>query len=253
VEIRIVKTGLQEIQSFRELFLHENNFQFVCNKCHQYGWADTYLFLRDEIKIGYGSVWGKDNRQDRDAIFEFYLIPSYRKYASFIFPEFHAACNALYVESQSNDALLTSMLYEFCSNINAEAILFKDHFTTGFNTPGIIFRKQTPDDKKYEDAGQYVLELNNEIVATGGFVWNYNFPYIDMFYEVKENFRRKGYGSLITQELKKEAYLLNRVPAARCNINNTASKLTLLKAGMQICGFRLTGGLKKNNVHAEVT
>ncbi|MEP6746558.1 MAG: GNAT family N-acetyltransferase [Bacteroidota bacterium] len=248
MEIKIVKASLQEIQLLRELFLNEGNFQFVCNKCHQYGWAGTWLFLRDGTKIGYGSVWGKDKREDRDTIFEFYLLPPYRKDASFIFREFQVACGASYVESQSNDALLTLMLYEFCQGIFAEAILFKDDVTTNFNVAGIAFRKQAPEDET-EGAGQYVLELNNEIVATGGFVWNYNLPYIDMFYEVKENFRRKGYGSLMTQELKKEAYLMSRVPAARCNPDNTASKLTLLKAGMQICGFRLTGNLKENNLH----
>jgi GNAT superfamily N-acetyltransferase len=245
MEIKIIKTVLEEIQSFRELFLQENNFQFICNKCHQYSWADTYLFLRDGIKIGYGSVWGKDKRQDRDTIFEFYLLPQHRKYSNFIFPEFHAACGAGYIENQTNDVLLTAMLYEYCHDINAEAILFKDHYTTDLELPGVIFRKQTAAGKIDEDAGEYILELNAEIVATGGFVYNYNLPYIDMYYEVKENFRRKGLGSLITQELKKEAYLINRVPAARCNINNYASKSTLLKAGMQVCGFRLLGNLKK--------
>src|ERR1700712_5770566 len=124
VEIKILKASLQEIQSLRELFLHEGNFQFICNKCHQYGWADTWLFWKDGIKIGYGSVWGKDKRQDRDTIFEVYLLPPYRKGASFIFHDFYAACGAGYVESQSNDTLLTLMLYEYCQGIFAEAILF---------------------------------------------------------------------------------------------------------------------------------
>ena len=100
-------------------------------------------------------------------------------------------------------------------------------------------------DKAKEKTGEYVLEQNNKVISTGGFMMNYNIPYADIYYEVKENFRRKGLGSLITQELKKEAYLINRVPAARCNINNYASKSTLLKAGMQVCGFRLLGNLKK--------
>jgi hypothetical protein len=40
-----------------------------------------------------------------------------------------------------------------------------------------------------------------------------------------------------------EAYRLKRVPAARCNIKNNASKATLLKAGMKVCGYILTGEL----------
>ncbi len=91
VEIKIIKTGLGEVKALRALFLHESNFQFIYNKCHQYGWADTWLFLQDGITIGYGSVWGKDKREERDAIFEFYLLPLYRKYANVVFPAFHAA------------------------------------------------------------------------------------------------------------------------------------------------------------------
>ena len=87
--------------------------------------------------------------------------------------------------------------------------------------------------------------MNAEPVATGGFVRNYNFPYIDMFMEVKEEHRGKGYGVFVVQELKKEAYLKGRVPAARCNINNKASKATLLKAGLKVCGCILVGEIKK--------
>jgi RimJ/RimL family protein N-acetyltransferase len=132
------------------------------------------------------------------------------------------------------------MLFEYAKNINAEAILFEDHFETDFNVPDILFRRNENPDGDIE----YVLEQNAEVVATGGYVWNYNFPYIDMYYEVKETHRQKGFGSLITQELKKEAYRMNRVPAARCNINNKASKATLLKAGMRICSHILIGELK---------
>ncbi|MEJ0080572.1 MAG: hypothetical protein WDM78_06355 [Puia sp.] len=78
-------------------------------------------------------------------------------------------------------------------------------------------------------------------MATGGFVWNYNFPFIDLYYEVKDGYRKKGLGTLITQELKKGAYQLGRVPAARCNVKNLASRNTLLKAGMRVCGYILVG------------
>jgi hypothetical protein len=94
----------------------------------------------------------------------------------------------------------------------------------------------TPDENS-----EYTLEQDGHVIATGGYVWNYNFPYIDLHNEVKEEYRKKGYGALIVQELKKEAYRLGRVPAARCNMKNTASKRTPLKAGMQICGHILVG------------
>ena len=134
MQCKVVKTDLEEIKPLRVLFLHEGNFQFIHNKCHLYGWADCYLFLDDEKKIGYGAVWGQNKREDRDAIFEFYIIDSYKKFANIIFPEFHVTCGAIVIECQSNEPLLPSMLYEYCENINAEAILFEDHHQTHLQT-----------------------------------------------------------------------------------------------------------------------
>lgn len=239
MKIEVIKTMIAEIQSLREMFLAESRFQFIYNKCHGAGWADTYLFTLNEAKVGYGSVWGKSKRQDRDAIFEFYLLPPYRKHANRIFTEFQKTSGAKFVECQSNDRMLAALLFEHARNINAEAILFEDGFQTHFEISDTVFlKKEAPDDDV-----QYVLEQNGHKVASGGYVWNYNFPYIDMYYDVEENHRQKGFGCLITQELKEEAYRLNRVPAARCNINNKASKATLLKAGMLICGHILVGEL----------
>lgn len=131
------------------------------------------------------------------------------------------------------------MLFEHARNINTDRILFEDAFESRLDVPGAIFKQW----QNTEGGTEYVLEYHGHIVATGGFIRNYNFPYIDMYYDVKEDYRRKGFGSLITQELKKEAYRLNRVPAARCNADNLASKATLLKAGMRICGYILIGEL----------
>ena len=58
MKFQVIKSILQDIQSFRTLFLQESNIQFVYNKCHLYGWADEYLFLLEDTSIGYGSVWG---------------------------------------------------------------------------------------------------------------------------------------------------------------------------------------------------
>jgi len=241
MELSITKTSHEEIKSFRVLFLQENNFQFICDKCYRYGWADSYLFIIDGVKIGYGSVWGKDKREERDAIFEFYLIQSYRKFASFIFPRFQFASETKFIECQSNDLLLSAMLYEYTHDINAEAILFEDHYQTNLDIPGLVFHKQSIVDNNPNDDGGYVLEQNGEIVASGGLMLNYNMPFADIYMEVKENFRQKGFGSLIVQELKKEAYRIGRVPAARCNIKNKISKATLLKAGFRVCGNILIG------------
>ena len=237
IEFKIIRASSEKAEPLRNLFLSECKFQFIYNKCHAAGWADIYLFTMDEVNVGYGSLWGKDKRENRDTIFEFYLRGPFRKYASQVFAGFLENSAAGFVKCQSNDLLLTRMLFEHAVNINAEAILFEDCFETEQKIPGTRFIKDEVPDGNPE----YKLEQDGEVVATGGYVWNYNFPYIDLYYEVKENHRKKGYGALIVQELKKEAYRMNRVPAARCNVKNIASQKTLIKGGMRICGHILIG------------
>jgi len=244
MDLKITKTTLKQIQHLRTLFLDEGRFQFIYNKCHENNWADTWLFLADGEKAGYGAVWGAERRADRDAIFEFYLTGAFRRSASLIFSEFCKVTEARLIECQSNDLLLASMLYEFAQNINAEAILFEDDFESDLSLPGTIFTREPAGDEESHDVGDYLLRHDGEVVATGGFMLNYNKPYADIYMEVKEPFRRRGFGSLIVQELKKEIYQSGRVPAARCNINNRISKATLLKAGFKVCGAILKGEIK---------
>lgn len=242
MNIQITKTTSAAIQDLRRLFLHKNNFQFTYDKCHYYGWADVYVFTANDVIIGYGATWGTDKREERDTIFEFYILPPYHKFNSAIFDQFIKVTKPIFIECQSNDELLTAMLFEFAININAEAILFEDHYQSNIQIPGVQFGRESSENKG-ADAGGYYLQYQGDIVANGGFMLNYNFPYADIYMDVKEPHRQKGFGSLMVQELKKEIYRMGRVPAARCNIHNRASKATLLKAGFTPCGFRLKGHL----------
>lgn len=240
MKISIAKAPLQQISDLRVLFLKENNFQFVYNKCHG-GWADTYQFMIDGERAGYGALWGATKREDRDSIFEFYVLPRFRNLASQIFAEFKVASGALLVECQSNDLLLSTMLYENSNAVAAEAILFEDHYQTRLNVPGATFHQNARPDSSPQDISGYELVYADEIVASGGFMLNYNMPYADIYMSVTEGHRQMGFGSLLIQELKKEIYAMGRVPSARCSINNPASKATLLKAGFSVCGFLLKG------------
>ena len=243
--VSITKTSLNEILSLRDMFLQENNFQIRYNACHDRGWTDSYIIMLDNEKIGYGSIKGREDHADRDTIFEFYVIPSIRHKSSIIFSELLSVSGAGFIECQSNDRLLTSLLYQFSRNINSDVILFEDDYESNMDLVNAKFRERKITDivfdHKSEPVGDYVLEFNNEIVATGGFLLHYNKPFADLYLEVKENYRRKGFGSFLIQELKKHCYISGRVPAARCNTDNAASKATLIKAGMRIAGFILLG------------
>jgi len=250
MNLKAHKTKLEAILPLRNLFLQEANFQIRYNSCHERGWTDSYLLAIDDVEVGYGSIKGQEIA-DRDTVFEFYLVPPFRKFSSLIFLELIAASGARFIECQSNDLLLSAMLYEFSQNINAEVVLFEDHTVTEHFIPNVVFRARKEGDSIFEHEvepiGEYVLELKGEVVATGSYFLHYNMPFADLYMEVKENFRRKGLGSFILQELKKACYLAGRVPAARCNIRNKASRAALIKAGMRVCGFMLKGDIKKMN------
>jgi hypothetical protein len=238
-----IKTTLQHILPLRNLFLQETNFQIRYHACHERGWSDLYLLRIGDDAIGYGAIKGKEQLSDKDAVFEFYIIPPYRKYAGPLFAQLLATTGAVWIECQSNDELLSAMAYEFSQNIRANTILFGDHQTTSLEMPGTIFRQMKEGDNifehKSEPEGPFGLEKNGAILATGGFLLHYNMPFADLYMEVREDSRKSGLGGFLIQELKKACYLSGRVPAARCNIDNAASKATLLKAGLGVSGYML--------------
>ena len=248
MKVKALKTDLKEIFPMRKLFLQENNFQIRYNAYHERGWTDSYILTCNESKIGYCSVKGNENPEDRNAVFEFYIIPSFRDMSAYAFRELLNSSGATFIECQSNDLLLTSLLYQYGQNINSNVILFEDFKNSRFNIENIIFRKRSDFDivfeHKTEPVGDYILELNKEILATGGFLLHYNIPFADLYLEVQEENRKRGLGSFLIQELKRQCYLSGRVPAARCNIENIASQATLLKAGFKIAGFMLSGKVK---------
>ena len=86
-----------------------------------------------------------------------------------------------------------------------------------------------------------MLELEGKVVGQGGILFHYNRPYGDVYMEVPEPFRRRGFGSYLVQELKRVAYELGAVPGARCNTSNLGSRRTLQKAGFVPFAHMLTG------------
>ncbi len=247
MHLEVRKTELSNILLLRGLFLQEANTQIRYNACHERGWSDSYLIMINTIPIGYGSVKGQD-LSDRDTIFEFYIIPSHRNLSAQLFQELILASNVKFIECQSNDILLPSLIFEFAININSTVILFSDHAVTHLAVPDIVFKKRINEDSlfehKDEPEGSHVIISNGEVIATGGFLLHYNMPFSDIYMEVREDQRKKGIGSYLIQELKRESYVAGRVPAARCNIENQASKSCLIKAGFKVAGFMMSGIVK---------
>jgi GNAT superfamily N-acetyltransferase len=241
------KANLKDILALRALFLQETNFQIRYNACHERGWTDSYLLKIDGLDVGYGVIKGQE-KDDRNTIFEFYVIPPFKKFAAPLFLELISASDAKYIECQSNDLLLSSMLYEFSRDIRSDVVLFEPHSVREYKIPDSVFRPRRADERIFEHTvegvGDYVLEVKKEIVATGGFMLHYNVPFADLYMEVRKDHRRQGYGTFILQELQKACYLAGRVPAARCAVKNLASRAALMKSGLRVCGFMQMGNVK---------
>jgi len=245
--VKAAKAELKDIERLRRLFLQENNFQIRYDACHQRGWTDSYVLSLDDVTVGYGSVKGR-KIPDRDTVFEFFVVKPFRNRSSDLFRELLSASGVRYIECQSNDLLLSSMLYEHAKAVTADVVLFEDHAVTQLVVPDAQVRLKRDEDKIFrhsaEPSGEYVVEVGGEIVATGGFLLHYNMPFADLYMEVREDCRRRGFGSFLLQEVKKECYRAGRVPAARTSLQNMASRATLAKAGLRVCGFMLTGKVK---------
>lgn len=192
---------------------------------------------------GYGAV---SNRYDKDRLIEFYAMPHWQHESRRLFQELLTIGGATHVAAQTNFRVMPQLLFEFSRNLVAENYLFEDSLVTSLPCPGGEFRKRRDDDlPRPEDAeqpgGDWIVDSEGRIVASGGFLCHYNPPYGDIYMNVAADRRRQGYGSYIVQELKRVCYEAGKRPAARCNADNLISRRTLEKGGLAVCGRMLVG------------
>jgi GNAT superfamily N-acetyltransferase len=248
VDVSLV--ALEAAQYLRELYRREMNCQIVHDSLHARFFTDIYLIRVNDRVAGYGCAMSGDC-ESRDLIKEFYVLPGHRASALSLFRRFAMAAGARTIEAQTNDTLLSLMLFDCATEFKSETILFQDASTTDLRLPGVRFRKVSQTDRdrifphKLEGVGDWLLEDEGEVVATGGVYTHYNPPYGDISMEVDERLWRRGYGSYLVQELKRTCYEMGKVPAARCHFANTASRATLQKAGFRPCARILRGVISR--------
>ena len=234
---------IDEILPWRDLYRQEMNCQIIHDAfCSRPGWIRAAALRVDGAMAGYGLTVAAGPWQDKPTVCELYLLPSARCHAFALFEEFLRDSQPVGIEVQSNDPLATVMLHVYARDVKSESILFHDGQTTALEIPGAMVRLACDDDS-FAEAGEWVVDANGEIVAKGGVLFHYNRPYGDIYMEVAEPFRRRGFGSYLVQELKRVAYESGNVPAARCNPQNLASRRTLQKAGFFPCAHMLSGAL----------
>jgi GNAT superfamily N-acetyltransferase len=246
--IEVFRVEVDEITPLRELHRQAMNCQIMHDSFPRRGFSDAYL-LRVEGRIaGYGLV---ANQHWPETVHEFYPLPDYRTAALPLFRQLLEVSQANQILAQTNDRLLLLMLYDCAANIVSDTILFEDGITTRLTCPAGVFRKGTEADRerlveqKLDPGSSWLIESEGVPVATGGVTFHYNPPYGDLYMGVAEAYRQRGFGSYMVQELKRVAYEIGKIPAARCNVANVASRQTLQKAGMLPCCRLLVGEVVK--------
>lgn len=233
------------IAPWRARFLAEIDAQVRYDATHRRGWADVYAVSLDSVDVGYGAIKGFAEIAHRDALFELYLDPAARPRAVPLARAVLAASGADHLQCQTNDAGFHGVFRQLATDVEVEAILFADHVETELSVPGAIARRRREDDAIFahtaEPIGDFVVEHDGAVVATGGALTHYNPPYADLYMEVRPDARRRGFGALVLQAAKRDCYARRLTPAARTGVTNVASQATLRKAGLRPCGFVLGG------------
>jgi GNAT superfamily N-acetyltransferase len=235
MSIQVRHVDVASVLPLRELHRAEMSCQITHDSFPARGFSDAYLVEIDGHTAGYGLV---ANQHIPNTVDEFYLAPAYRAAAQHSFRQLIDVSGAARIRAQTNDPLLLLMLYDFATNISSDTVLFADALTTFLICRDGAFRKATEADQSHifehhhEPVGEWLIETDGVVVATGGALFHYNPPYGDLFMEVAEPYRRRGFGSYLVQELKRACYEAGKVPAARCDVSNVASRHTLEKAGM---------------------
>lgn len=253
MNIECSATPLSTIQRLRDVYRHDMHCQIIHDSLHDRpGWTTPYLLTVDGSTAGYGAVAHAGPWKDKPTIFEFFVLPTQRHRMFRLFSALVTACGTRALETQSNNQFLGVLIQALCPSVVAEAILYEDGITTSISIPGARVRPVTPDDageiaaRGLDGEAKWLLQLVGDVVGTGGILYHYNRPYGDIFMGIAEPFRRRGLGAFLVQELKRICYERGSIPAARCNVDNLASRFTLQKAGFAPCGNIVTGTISES-------
>lgn len=247
--ISVAEVHLKKILPLRERYRQEMNCQIVHDSWHERGFTTSYAISLGGKVVGYGSV-GAAGSEPKDIVKEFYVEPSQRYMANTLFDELVRVSGARRVESQTNDRLLTQMLLDSVEAVERDRVLFENGVPTEHAIPGATFRPTGTLERRRvfsheaEPVGDWVIEIEGEIVATGGLMLHYNPPFADIYMEVSAPWRRRGIGTFLVQELKRVSHEMKKTPAARTDADNLASRGTLQKAGMSPCAWIIRGTIR---------
>ncbi|HTB98692.1 MAG TPA: GNAT family N-acetyltransferase [Terracidiphilus sp.] len=236
MEILAREVSLQEIAGLRDQYRAEMNCQVVHDSLHvREGWTKEFLLEGNGETAGYGSIAVAGPWKGTRTVFEFYVLPEFGAHAFDCFDCFVEASQATAMEIQSNQEILLVMLHTYAHDIKSERIVFEEGLTTAHPANGAVLKENA--------TSEWILEVDGVPAGSGGILYHYNRPYGDVYMEIAEPYRRRGYGSFLVQELKKICRERAGIPAARCSTENIASRKTLQRAGFVPYAHILLGTL----------
>lgn len=229
------------IESLREEFRAEAACQIVHHSILPRGLADPWLLTIVDEPVGYAGVW---NRYHPGRVMEFHTVAQVRPQADECFRALLRASGASTLEAQTNIPQMIERVRDSVPEPRTEKLLFEDAARTSLECEGAIVRPAADEDERAK--GAWVLEVDGAPVGFGGILYHYNPPYGDVYMEVRQGERGRGYGSYLVQELMRICRERGSVPAARCDPDNVASRRTLERAGFSVCGEIVAGAVRED-------
>jgi len=250
VKFSIKPSDAAAIALFRERYKAEMVCQIVHDSLHgRSGWVQWHEVSYDGRSIGYCASVVAGPWKGTVTFFELYVLPEWRSFLFQIAEAYMTSARVDAVLGQTNDELMRLVIDQYCAQASVEKVLFESGSDTRLPSRGArVSRRADLKDQKifeheHEPVGDWLLELQGEIIGTGGYLDHYNYPYVDVFLELRPDKRRQGYGSFFLQELKKLATLDKKVPYGRCCVDDIASRRAMERAGMFPCAHIVTGKL----------
>ncbi|MDQ2744443.1 MAG: GNAT family N-acetyltransferase [Chloroflexota bacterium] len=266
MHIEIEPTTVDQVADLRFLYARELDDVIRYEREIRQGRARIYGVLNGGALIGYGILHGEG--EDRSTVVEFFLLPQNRRHTVPVFDHFTRVTEAVGVQARTTDAGLVLLLHERTHDIVPGNFYFHDAENTHHPVPGIRCRAITHGDLDviapimttsegwpFEVPDRetlavwivsnegWLLEDDEGIAGIGAILHGYNAPFASIGMVVMKRARRRGYGTCLIEELKRETYDMGKIPRADCDPWNAASRATLLRAGFLVNARALRGTL----------
>lgn len=235
-EIHARAADLVEIADLRERYRSEAGCQIVRDSILPRGLAAPYVVVVNGDIAGYAGIW-REHFPGR--LTECFVSAEHRTRELALVRALADASGAIELEVQSNIHDGRRLLDHATSRWWTENLLFAEGAETRLRVAGVTFRLREAQDLGPE--GEWVVEADGQVVGAGGWLTHYNSPYVDLYMEVAEEWRGRGIGGYLVQELRRVCANAGHRAAARCDPTNEASKRTLERGGLVHSGEILAG------------